>query len=235
MLSGLITPINVRAFLSIYLEPISFLLYFGAFFFYSWRLVRKFHYRLLCSYYFVASVMMIKAVRLADNTQLYNLMYVLTSLSLGYYFYSLLQTRLKRAIAIVCGLAPLLYYLSRNTIFESELLFDSIGHAISSSGIVIMIFLYLHYVITNVKEEPLSHNFDFWFVCVQLFYHLGAFAIFLSYNYFTRKFLSVQFYSDENRSILTYLWVVHNVLLFLGALTTAYAILWIYRRKSPSS
>ena len=225
----------MKVFLSQYLEPISFLLYFGAFFFYSWRLVRKFHYRLLCGYYLVAFIMMMKAVQLDDNTQLYNLLYVLTSLGMGYYFYSLLQTRLKRTIALVCGLTPLLYYLSKNTIFESELLFDSIGHAISSSGVVIMIFLYLHYIITNVKEEPLSNNFDFWFVCVQLFYHLGAFAVFLSYNYFTRKVLTVEFSSDKNSAILTYLWVVHNVLLFLGALTTAYAIIWIYRRKSPSS
>lgn len=210
-------------------------MYFGAFLFYARKVDRKFRYQVLYGYYLVAAVMMIKALQLDDNTQLYNLLYVLTSLSLGYYFYSLLQPRLKRTVALVCGLTPLLYYLSKSTVFESEPFFDSIGHAISSSGIVIMIFLYLHYIITNVKEEPLSHNFDFWFVCVQLFYHLGAFAIFLSYNYFTRKVLPVEYYSRENRSILTYLWVVHNVLLFLGALITAYAIVWIYRRKSPSS
>lgn len=169
------------------------------------------------------------------NTHFYNLLYPLTSLTLGYYFYELLQTQLKKAVALASGLVAILYYFSNSFFFSAETLFDSIGHVISSLGVVLLIFMFFHQVMTNVKEEPLSHNFDFWFVCVQLFYHLGAFAIFLSYNYFTRKVLSVEFYSNENRSILTYLWVVHNVLLFLGALTTAFAIVWIYRRKSPSS
>lgn len=158
-------------------------------------------------------------------------MYLITSVCLGYFFYAILQSKVKKGIAVATGVVTIIYYLFSDTTVNNIQLFDSIGHVISSSGIVLFIFLFLHQVMTNVNEEPLSHNFDFWYVCSLLIYHLGSFAIFLSYNYFTRKVLPAENYSDENRTILSYLWVGHNVLLLLGALLTSVGTGWIFYKK----
>ncbi len=164
------------------------------------------------------------------NTHFYNLLYPITSVFLSQYFYNLLQTRLKKTVAVITGLIPLVYY----SFHIDAPYFDSIGYVAASTGIVVLIFLYLHQVLHHVTEEPLSHNADFWFVCVQLAYHLGSFAIFLSYNYFTHRYFA-EGKSPEIGTILTYLWIVHNVILFLGALILSFGIAWIYRRKLPSS
>jgi hypothetical protein len=217
------------------LEPLSYLIYLGALLFYAWRLDRKFHYRVLCGYYLIATALLVKGATeySSSNTYIYNMMCLITSMFIGYYFYTILFTPLKKGIAVATGVITIAYYLFSDTTVNNIQLFDSIGHVISSSGIVLLIFLFLHQVMTNVNEEPLSHNFDFWYVCSLLIYHLGAFAIFLSYNYFTRKVLPAENYSDENRTILSYLWVGHNVLLLLGALLTSVgAGLIFYKKKS---
>jgi hypothetical protein len=108
------------------------------------------------------------------------------------------------------------------------------GFVILSVGVVLMSFLFMHQILTNVTEEPLSWNFDFWFVASQLFYHLGSFFVFLTYGYLTRKLQISNDYSIENRVYLSQLWLGHNVLLFLSALVIAGSLLWIYfRKKSP--
>lgn len=166
-----------------------------------------------------------------SNTHIYNLLNLVTSLGVSFYFYLLLQSRLKKGIALLSGIITLLYYI----VNIKEIYLDSVGHVIASTGIVVLIFLYLHQVMSNVTDEPLSGNFDFWYVCTQLTYHLGSFAIFLSYNYFSH----VHAVSGEDKAeigtILTYLWVVHNVILILGALTICFGAAWIYRRKLPLS
>lgn len=163
-----------------------------------------------------------------SNTYLYNILYLITSLAFSCYFFELLKNHWKRLLAILTSISVLIYYL----INIKEVYFDSIGFVITSTGIIILIFLYLHQIMTNVTEEPLSNNFDFWFICVQLMYYLGSFAIFLSYNYFTYRFFSAGSASSEISTILGYLWVVHNVLLFLGAIITCSGIAWIYHKKS---
>jgi hypothetical protein len=84
-----------------------------------------------------------------------------------------------------------------NLIFPGRAIFDSTAYVLLSSGIVIMAFMFMHQVLTHVTEEVLSMNFDFWFICSQLVYFLGAFAIFLTYNYLTQKIIE-GFYSWEN-------------------------------------
>ncbi len=217
------------------IEPVAFLIYFGALAYYAWRVDGGSRYKVLSGYYFLATVLLTRAAFIfysSSTTHFYNLLYLITSVCLSYYFFSLLRDRWKKILAIVSGLATLLYYLT-NT---EEIYFDSIGHVIASTGIVVLIFVYLHQIMNNVTEEPLSLNFDFWYVCIQLMYHLGSFAIFLSYNYFTYRYFSAGDDTKEVGQMLTYLWGVHNVLLFLGSLLTWSGLLWIvYRRRSTSS
>ena len=222
-------------FISFLLEPLSLLLYLTAISLLYFKFDRSFRNRVLIGYYLVISILMAKTFRI-PNIQIYNILYIFTSLALGYYFYSLLRVRKIRFIIAILSLMPLVYYITNNTVFEGEVVFDSIGYVISSTGVLIMVFLYLRYILANVNEKPLILNFDFWFICSQLIYHLGAFGIFLTYSYFTKKILPSGYYSPENRLILTYLWGVHNVLLFLSSLITCTGILWIaYSRKSSLS
>jgi hypothetical protein len=128
------------------------------------------------------------------------------------------------------------YYLIEIFRAEPPKVFDSLGFVILSVGIVVMSFLFMHQILTNVTEEPLSWNFDFWFVSSQLLYHLGSFFIFLTYGYLTKKLISSPEYSKQNIFYIRQLWVAHNVLLFLSALMIAGSLLWIsFRRKSLSS
>lgn len=220
----------MKYFLADIIEPLSFLLFGVAFLFYTLKVNRDIRFKTLVVYYLVGTVLLTGMVLTNLNTHFYNLLYPLTSVFLSHYFYTLFQTRLKKTVAVIAGLISLVYY----SFHIDTPYFDSIGYVIASTGMVVLIFLYLHQVLNNVTEEPLSLNVDFWFVCVQLAYHLGAFAIFLSYNYFTEQYMA-QGKSSEIGTILTYLWIVHNVLLFLGALIISLGIAWIYRRKSPSS
>ena len=219
----------MKHFLADFIEPLSFFLSGAAFLFYAWKIDRAIRYKTLVVFYLAGTVLLTGMALTKLNTHFYNLLYPVTSVFLSHYFYSLLQTRLKKTVAILAALITLVYY-SFNI---DNPYFDSIGYVMASTGIVVLIFLYLHQVLNHVTEAPLSLNIDFWSVCVQLAYHLGSFAIFLSYNYFTNQYFE-QGKSKETGTILTYLWVVHNVLLFLGAVITSVGIAWIYRRKSPS-
>ncbi len=218
-----------------FLEPLAY----GTcclFIFYYTRQSKKVKWRVIAVYYFLATVLMIRAAYASSNIEIYNLLCLLTHTCLGAYFYYSLNTRLKKRIVLVLCVVDAGYYITSNLLFPSHAMFDSTGYVILSIGIVLMAFMFMHQILTNITEDPLSLNFDFWFVSSQLIYHLGAFAIFLTYQYLTKKILPADLYSFENRTLLMQVWGVHNVLLFLSSIITSAAVLWIsFRRKSLSS
>lgn len=220
-----------RSFLWHSSESLAFLIYTIAFFYYASKINKQLHYWGVAFYYLAATVLITRAsLRLggdSSNNFYYNLLYPTMSVGLGYYFFSLLQAWWKKIIAIISGITTLVYYFSN----LDERYFDSIGHVIASAGIVLLIFLYLQQLISNVTEEPLSHNFDFWFVCIQLMYQLGSFAIFLSYNYFTYQFFAAGDGKRKLSIMLGDLWLIHNIILFIGALITVYAVARVSRKK----
>lgn len=210
-------------------EPVAFIIYAVAFFFYTRKVDGRSHYWIVSIYYLVATILLTRAsLRLqgdTSNNYYYNLLYPITGVGLSYYFLSLLDSWWKKIIAIITGLTPLVYYFSN----LDERYFDSIGYVITSTGIVLLIFLYLQQLMSNVTEGKLSYNFDFWFVCIQLMHHLGSFAIFLSYNYFTQQYFAAGDDKRELSVMLGDLWLIHNLILFVGALITSYAVLKVYK------
>jgi hypothetical protein len=134
-------------------------------------------------------MLMVKAVLInrqdpnnSSNIGIYDLLFLLTSVCLGSYFYLLFQAGAKKIVTvIICGIEGI-YFILDNLIFNSSLLFDSNAYVMLSLGVVIMIFMYMHQLLSNISDEPLSLNFDFWFVSAQLIYHLGSFIIFLTFN-----------------------------------------------------
>ncbi|MBS1681276.1 MAG: hypothetical protein JST48_06155 [Bacteroidetes bacterium] len=225
----------MKFFISYILEFLAFFANFIALSVFCLKISTGFRYRLLCAYYLLASALIAKTLLdiTVNNAHLYSILYVITGLSVSYYFYDLFTSAGKRLLAIAVGLCTLAYYLL--SLQNKDIIFDSVGYALTSVGIVFLIFLYLHQLFSNITEEPLTNNFDFWFVCSQLIYHLGSFVIFLTYHRLIEKIMEGD-YSSENRAILTYLWGIHNVLLFLGSLLTASGLIWILsRRKSQLS
>lgn len=224
---------------SFLLEPAAYFL-LAAFIFWHARRDRRIKTKVLYLYYFVATVLMIRSTLLGivgeSNIEIYSLLGLLTSIGFGVYFYHTLTIRWKKSAVVLFCLVEAVYYVSTNVVQTPEPVFDSLGYVLLSTGIVLMSFMYMHQVLTNVTDDPLSLNFDFWFVCSQMIYYLGAFVIFLTFNYLTKKILPEQAYSMENRGLLTHLWRGHNVLLFLSALINATGVLWIaYRKKSSLS
>ncbi len=226
----------MKYLISYLLEPISYFLFFTALAFFSWRVDSKKKYWVLTGFYLVGFFVLLKILTPQYyNGFLYNFLYMFTSLSYGYFFMVTLRGKLKQWLIILCCTTTLIYYII-NSLILGERLFDSLGYVISSTGIVIMVFMYLHQVMNRVTEKSITLNFDFWFTASQLIYHLGAFAIFLTFNPLTQKVLPEEYFIHENRVILTYLWGVHNVLLFLGSLLTWLGLLWIvYRKRSTLS
>jgi hypothetical protein len=226
----MIKELSLKYLVSFILEPTAQFLYLAAISYCLWKVDRSNRFKMIWVYYLIGFLILFKILFTRHNSYLYSLLYVTTSVGFGFYFYTLFESRVKKWFAIFPGLITLVYYLTK-TITGGEPLFPSIGFIISSTGIIILIFIYLYDLMTHVKEDALSRNFDFWFICSQLVYHLGAFGIFLTYNHLTAKILAAEHYSVKNRELLTYLWGVHNVLLFLGSLLTWFGIVWIVSRR----
>jgi hypothetical protein len=174
--------------------------------------------------------------RTGSNIAYYDILCLLTSICFSIYFFYALKVIWKKIVSIALCATQIVYYILSNVLFKNAPLFDSMGYVILSMGIVIMIFMFLHQTLGHITEESLSLNFDFWFTSSQLIYFLGSFIIFLTFNYLTRKIMPTENYSPENRILLTRLWGVHNVLLFLSSLLTTSSVVWIAsHKKSPSS
>jgi hypothetical protein len=156
--------------------------------------------------------------------------YLVTSLAFAYYFYHTLPTKTGKIAAIAAGALTHIYFLINVGIF-GESLFDSIGYVITSMGITVLVFMYLYYLMSHVTEKPITADFSFWFISAQLVYHLGAFAIFLMFNYFTKRILTPELYIHENRAILVSLWGAHNVLLFLSSLLAVYGLIMVRKHN----
>jgi hypothetical protein len=174
--------------------------------------------------------------REVNNIEIYNVLNLITFVFLGAYYYLTVTGALRRKVIIAIAVGGGLYYTGTKILMsDSILLFDSTGQVLLSIGILTMVSFFLQQLWTNVNEEPLSMNFDFWFSSAQLTYYVASFLIFLTYRYLTKKVIDGN-YLYEDRKLLTELWAVHNVILFLSSSIIAGSTLWIrYRNKSASS
>jgi hypothetical protein len=226
----------LRYFVAHLLEPISYFIYSIALVYWTSKDKRGI-IKIISGYYFIAGLFMVKATLTLGtgktNIQVYSLLCVISSFGLGSYFYSILLSWWHRVFVLIFCVLNGAYYIFNNLIQEGQPVFDSMAYVILSSTLVIPMFMFMHQLLSQVKEEPLSMNFDFWFVSSQFLYFVSSFAIFLTFGYMTNKVITNDVLPIYT-STLTRLWGVHNVLLFLSALLTSGGILWIsYRMKSP--
>ena len=221
-------------FFTNFLEPFAFLFYFLGLFIYTRRAKQK-TTKLLTFYYLIAFVLGLIgsfAVHFSDsNIWLYDIMALLTSIFLGRYFYQTLQSPAKKRTALILTIVYVLYAIYRNLTLEGDRLFDSIGYAIISASVSVYVFMYFHQLLKNVSETNLLTELNFWLSSGYLLYFAGNFIIFVTYYYFTLQYLKYESRSDAE--LLTALWGLHNVLLFISALSLLIGSLWItYRKRS---
>jgi hypothetical protein len=152
---------------------------------------------------------------------------VLSSFALSAYFYNILRGVFQRIVLIVLCVLNGTYYVLTNFPPGGHAVFDSMAFVLLSITVVILSFIYIFQLMADVKEEPLSLNLDFWFTASQLVYFVPSFTIFLTYGYLTQKAMSGEGYAGTSTP-LTWLWGIHNVLLFLSSLLTGGGILWIF-------
>lgn len=190
--------------------------------------------KVLLVHYVLATMLMVyatwKAFNQQDNRWLYNLLCFQSSVLICFYFHELFYGAIQK-FAVKCLIAiNVCYFIGNDVIFRRLFLFDSIGYSLLSVSVSILAFMYFYDVFKKVSEKKIWHDFNFWLVSGYLLYFLVSFGIFLTYHYLTNKILDT--YTDEERGLLTVLWVVHNTLLFLSAITTLSGSLWItYRNR----
>jgi hypothetical protein len=221
------------AFLSNLLEPCSYLLFSLALFLQS----RKDHAiksRVLLFNYLLSTLLMtyatVKAFQQEDNRWLYNILCLQSAIFICYYFLQLFMGKKYRILVSSFLALNVLYFIISNIFLKRFFLFDSFGYSLLSLTISVLAFLYFRQVFGHISEKKIWYEFDFWLVSAYLIYFLVSFGIFLTYQYFTSSIILT--YTDEERRLLTLLWIVQNVLLFLSAVTTLSGYLWItYRNR----
>lgn len=233
---SLFTPFNLKrlfSFITNYLEPLACLLYFVAVLL-NRKTTKRADTQILSIYYMLGTLVLLTgsvAVKVTNNNMwAYDLMALFTAVFIGLYFYRLFQSQAKKRTVLVLVIAYLLYAVLRNFTLEGPRLFDSIGYSIVAASVAVYVFMYFHDILKNVTEANILGEFNFWLASGYLIYFVGSFIIFVSYYYFTNKILDT--FTQPERDILTALWGMHNVLLFVSALSLLIGSLWItYRRK----
>ncbi|MDE3213132.1 MAG: hypothetical protein KGM98_07850 [Bacteroidota bacterium] len=216
------------------LEPVSYFIYLTAFV-YRYFYTRKTSHLLPVAYYFIASIMMTYASVLADrwmgNLFLYN--YFLLPAGIIFfagYFMDIFLKQYRKVVWILFTLNGLLFVFKIAFIPRQEV-FDSIGFATLSISVLVFCFMYFRQLLNEVSEKPIFGNFNFWVVCSFFISYSGSFLVFLTYYYLTEK-ISTD-YVDKTRHLLTVLWGIPNVLLFISGIFTLTGAIWTnYRRKS---
>lgn len=220
-------------FITNFLEPFSYLIYVIAV---SIRLTKdqSLQLKMLLVFYLVATALMtdasFKVFTQVTNLWAYNSLLLMALLAIGFYYFNVLITKVKKGTALLFLAIAVLYFIVHNFIFKKFSELDSIGLVLLSVLVAVCSFMFFHQILSNVKEAKIFYDFNFWLTSGYMVYYLGSFFIFLYYNYFTHKIASTR--RPEDIELLNILWGVHNVFLFLGAVITLFGSLWTtYRNR----
>ncbi|MEO6638023.1 MAG: hypothetical protein ABIN25_07085 [Ginsengibacter sp.] len=151
---------------------------------------------------------------LGDNNYLYNLLFLITVCVFSYYFYNLLNTRLRKMIVVfllLLNIILFIFYDILNQKFNGN--YNNYVTAICFISIVVYSLLYFYQLIKNVNELNILHEFNFWLISGYLLYFLGSFFIIL-------------FYSEMPTGLRGVVWAFQNIILFTSAIVALAGNLW---------
>ena len=217
-----------RNFVAILLEPLSYVLFSIAFFLRT-GIEKQVKVKVLFIYYLFAAVSFGYASWLVfknqNNNWIYNLLYLPAVVAICYYFHETFYSRRNKTLVKFFIVLNFIYFVVRMVLFGKLVVIDSFGYSLLSISVSFLSFAYFYQLLRNVNEYKVWTNFDFWLISSYLLYFLGSFFIFLLYA-------SLPYNTYEQRILLSVLWGVHNVLLFLSSVVTLVSSLWItYRNK----
>lgn len=165
-----------------------------------------------------------------NNVWVYNLLLLPAIAAICYYFHETFYSRKKKALVKSLIAVNITYLILRILLHNNSGTLDSFGYALLSTSVSLFSFVYFYQLLKHVNEYKVWADYDFWLVSAYLLYFLGSFFIFLLYSNLTFNILDT--YTQEQRKLLTILWGVHNVLLFLSSVTTLVSTIWItYRNR----
>lgn len=212
-------------FLKNFLEPLSYLVYFFLLMITTTK-TSPLRLKVLLIYYVSAVVITYYASFLSyvkimgDNNYLYNLFFFITICTFSYYFYSILNSKVKKYIVLILLVFNVLLFIRYDVV--SAQFFNTYNNYVTATcNITILTYslLYFHKLISNVSEQNILEDFNFWLVSSYLIYFLGAFFIIFAYK-------------EKNESQRAIIWSFQNVILFTSALVALTGNLWIkYHRK----
>lgn len=227
-----------------YLEPLACLLYMLAVLVQYRRSPQRLLLPLLFLYLAATILLTIGCLNVGhkgnNNIWVYDLVALASAGCISAYFYQVLNTSGKKRTVIAFAMVYLVYIIVRQFTLQGPRLFDSIGYSLLSAAVVTYLFMYFHQVLKNVAEGNILREFNFWLAAGYLVYYVGSFIIFVTYFYLTKRVYEPNVDLDTpgvkaDRDLLTALWGLHNVLLFVGAISLLLSSLWVnYRRKSIS-
>lgn len=220
-------------FVAILLEPLSYILFSIAFFLRTGN-EKQVKVKVLFIYYLFAAISFSYASWMVyknlNNNWIYNMLYLPAVVAICYYFHETFNSRRNKIIVKFLIALNTIYFIVRIILYGNLIIIDSFGYSLLSISVSFLSFVYFYQLLKNVDEGKVWLNFDFWLISAYLLYFLGSFFIFLLYSNLTYNILST--YTAQQRKLLTILWGVHNVLLFLSSVTTLVSIIWItYRSK----
>ena len=207
-----------------FLEPFSYFIYSVGFIIsIGWKKsVKK---NLLLLYYIFSTGITFYACLLAylktlgDNNWLYNFFFLITVIALSFYFHQTLASKGKKHLVKFILLVNILLFIWYDVILEKfweE--YNNYVVAFCFLSIVVYSFLYFHELITNVNEQSILLDFDFWLISGYLLYFLGAFFV-------------VLFYKNASVVQRSFLWGLHSGILFLSSVITLAGSLWMINQK----
>jgi hypothetical protein len=165
------------------------------------------------------------------NEWVYNVLWFLTAPFLSFYFLQILtEPAKKRSIIWLTAIVSLFFMVNFSADWisgEPEKLY-SISASATCLCITIWCFLYYHKVLTNVSAGNILQNFDFWLVSGFLLTFLGG--LFIVFTYLPLSIFVYQNSTFDGRNLLTIVWSVFNILLFLSAVVTLIVSIWINSR-----
>ena len=167
-----------------------------------------------------------------SNIVIYDILFLFTSICLGLYFKSILFGKFKKYLIMAVFASFVLYAFIKLLNYRQTEMFDSVSFSLLSLIITIISFFYFYQTLSNVTEKSLLQSIDFWFVTSLFIYYSGSFIIFLTFYNLTEEVLKNN-YTLKDRILLTNLWGVHNMLLFISSLIFNAGSLWIIFRKKP--
>ncbi len=219
--------------LSNWLEPLAYFIFFtSTLFLYNGKeIIPKalLYFSLISTLLMVASSCIVQFQLVENNLICYYFLEMITNIFLIILINQIIKFKtIKQFLLIIC-IANAAYSIYLCISFNKTSLYNSIGNAILCFTVTIFSFAYFIDKFKNIDEKKIYHTIQFWIVIRFFFYYVTNVFIFVYYFYLSKKVFPNG--SFEDAVLLTQLWGLHNIFLFISSLIFTFILCILYRKK----